>query len=291
MIASPSDLHYFIEVANVLNISKAAKRAGVSQPSLTQAMKRLEESIGTSLLIRNKSGVMLTQAGRQLLAQSKFLIKSWEQLKVQALASINEIQGSYTIGCHPSVGLFTLSEFLPTLLLNHQQLEINLQHSLSRKIVEGVISSNIDIGIAVNPIYHPDLIIHKICDDEVTFWSSNPSKDLQKIKNDECILLCDPDLIQVQSVLKVAFKKGIKFKRIISSSSLEVIASLVSKECGIGVLPTKVANLLESRKLYKMENFPSFHDEICLLYRVENRSIKAIQAISKAVINALKQKD
>ncbi|WGL59813.1 LysR family transcriptional regulator [Pigmentibacter sp. JX0631] len=291
MIASPADLLYFIEVSNVLNLSKAAKRAGVSQPSLTQAMKRLEESIGTSLLIRNKSGVMLTQAGKQLLAQSKFLIKSWEQLKVQALASINEIQGSYTIGCHPSVGLFTLSEFLPTLLLNHQKLEVNLFHSLSRKIVEGVISSNIDIGIAVNPFYHPDLIIHKICDDEVTFWSSNPAKDLHKLEKDECILLCDPDLIQVQSVLKNASKKGIKFKRIISSSSLEVIGSLVSQGCGIGILPTNVANLVEGRKLFKLENFPAFHDEICLLYRVENRNIKAIQAISKAIMNALKPKN
>lgn len=287
MIASPSDLSYFIEVGNTLNISRAAERAGISQPSLTLAMQRLEEAIGTPLLTRNKSGVTLTQAGKQLLTHSKHLIQLWEQVKVQALASENEIRGSYTIGCHPSVALFSLGGFLPDLMEQHKELNIKLIHALSRKIVEGVISFAIDLGIAVNPIQHPDLVIRKICQDEVTFWSSNCTRDIQKINSNDAILICDPELLQVQSILKKMHKSGLKFKRMITSESLEVIAMLTANGCGVGILPSRVAVRMQNRKLEKMENFPSFQDEICILFRVENKNVRSIQAISKAIMRSM----
>ena len=287
MIASPSDLSYFVEVANTLNISRAAERIGISQPSLTLAIQRLEETIGTTLLTRNKSGVTLTQAGKQLLSHAKHLLQIWNQVKVQALASVNEIQGSYTIGCHPSIALYSLGGFLPELMEQHKDLDIKLIHDLSRKIVEGVISSSIDIGIAVNPIHHPDLVIRKICEDEITFWSSNCERDIQKINSNDAILLCDPELLQVQAVLKKLNKIGLKFKRIITSGNLEVIAMLTANGCGIGILPSRVAAQMQIRKLEKMENFPSFQDEICLLFRVENKNVKTFQAISKAIMTSM----
>ncbi len=287
MIASPSDLCYFVEVANTLNISRAAERAGISQPSLTLAMQRLEEAIGTPLLCRSKSGVTLTQAGKQLLEHTKQLLHLWAQVKGQALASTNEIQGSYTIGCHPSVALYSLGTFLPNLLEQYEDLNIKLVHDLSRKIVEGVISFSIDLGIAVNPIHHPDLVIRKICTDEVTFWSANQSQDLQRIKSQVATLICDPELLQVQVLLKKLYKEGYKIKRIVPSSNLEVITMLVANGCGIGILPTRVAKTVRNQKLQKIENFPFVHDEICLLYRLENKNVKTIQVIAKAVMSSM----
>ncbi len=287
MIASPSDLCYFVEVANTLNISRAAERAGISQPSLTLAMQRLEEAIGAPLLSRNKAGVTLTQPGKQLLEHAKQLLQLWEQVKRQALASLNEIQGSYTIGCHPSVGLYSLGKFLPELLRQYSDLNIKLVHDLSRKIVEGVISFSIDLGLAVNPIQHPDLVIRKICEDEVTFWSANCIQDRLKFNLNTATLICDPELLQVQVLLKKLNKQGNKFKRIIPSSNLEVITMLVASGCGIGILPTRVAHTLQDQKLQKMENFPCVQDEICLLYRLENKNIRAIQVIAKAIMSTM----
>ena len=82
-------------------------------------------------------------------------------------------------------------------------------------------------------------------------------------------------------------KIGIKFNRVITSSSLEVISMLTSSGCGVGILPSRVATLIKSQKLEKLENFPSFHDEICLLFRVENKNVKTIQAISKAITTSM----
>ena len=76
MTISPSDLTYFIEVAHTKNLSRAAERLGITQPSLTLAIQRIEHSLGTDVLIRSKKGVVLTKAGRSLLIHSKTLMSS-----------------------------------------------------------------------------------------------------------------------------------------------------------------------------------------------------------------------
>ncbi len=64
MIPSPTDLKYFMEVAQTQNVSRAAERLGISQPSLSLAIRRMEQSVGAPLLIRSKRGVTMTQAGK-----------------------------------------------------------------------------------------------------------------------------------------------------------------------------------------------------------------------------------
>ena len=275
MTASPSDIRYFVEIAATLNVSRAAERLGISQPSLSLAIQRLERGIGAPLLTRGKKGVLLTRAGQQLLAHARSLLQSWDQLRVQALASLHEAQGDYTIGCHSSVALSALARFLPQLLRDHPKLNISLKHDISRKVTEDVISSKIDIGIVVNPVRHPDLVIHSLCTDVFTLWSCD------KIKNKD-VLICDPDLAQAQFLIKKLEKAGMRFERILTSSSLEVIADLSLAGSGFGLLPGRVASAF-GKGLKPAPKAPVFHDEYCLLYRMENKQLRALQAISSAI--------
>ena len=289
MLPSSSDLTYFVEVANTLNVSRAAERLGISQPSLTLAVQRLEGVVGTDLLIRNKRGVILTQAGKQLLVHSRRLLESWEQVKTEALASVNEIQGSYMIGCHPSVALYSLPRFLPDLLEQHPKLEVKLRHDLSRKIAEGVISSTIDLGIVVNPVKHPDLVLHKICEDEVTLWTGPGRREIQDIRSGRAVLICDPELAQSQWLLKQLRKSDIPISKVLASSSLEVITELVASGCGIGLLPSRVAQFSKTSKLKRVPKAPFYVDEICLMFRMENKGVKSIQMISQAIRDCFKE--
>jgi DNA-binding transcriptional LysR family regulator len=284
MIASLNEILYFIEVANTLNISRASERIGISQPSLSAAIKRLEESIGTPLFMRNKTGVTLTAAGKRLLSHAKQLLQLWETVKAESLASHHEVQGSISLGCHSSVALFTLTKFLPNLLNDYPKLDIRLQHNLSRKILEGVINLSIDIGIVVNPVRHPDLIMQKLYEDKVTFWHSTDYSDIKKKLNTNNIpIICDPELIQTQWLLKQLNKTGIKNYRAVTSSNLEVIAHLTAKSESIGVLPTSVALATFPKKLKAIAHTPVYNDEIFLIYRHENRGIKAVQTIAKTI--------
>ena len=281
---SQAELKYFLEVANTKNLSRASERLGISQPTLSVAIKRLENSIGTELLIRQKRGVALTQAGKQLLIHAKQLLQYWEEVKTQTLASHHEIQGSFKIGCHPSLGLNCLSGFLPDLLLDHPKLDIQLEFDLSRKISEQVINLSIDIGIVVNPVQHPDLIIFKLAKDEVTFWKSAEEKNRnQDLNSGEAIIICDSELAQTQWLLKNIQRRNIKFSRLIKIFNLEMVANLTAYGCGVGILPRSVALSLCKKTLIPIDKMPVYHDEICLIYRHENRNIKAIQYIINVI--------
>lgn len=285
MTPSPTDLTYFVEVAAQQNLSRAAETLGISQPSLTLAMRRLEASVGTAILTRHQHGVSLTRAGKQLLAHTRQLLQQWETIKSKTLASIHDAQGCITIGCHPSVALYSLPRFLAKLIQEHPKLDIKLQHDLSRKVTEQVINLSIDIGLAVNPVKHPDLVIQHLDDDVITLWRTDGKHTQQDLRSGEAVLLCDPDLLQTQVILKKMKKSGLHYARLIPSNNLEVIASLTKSGCGIGILPSKIAIL---HKLSRVPRAPSHQDEICLLYRGENRHIKAVQVIVEAIKQAFR---
>src|SRR3989338_4060300 len=222
MISSPQDITYFVELTHTLNFSRASERIGITQPSLSIAIKRLESEIGAALFHRHKNGVTLTKSGKQLLAHSKKLLHLWETMKTEALSSSVDVQGCVTIGCHTSVALATLHRFLPAMIQSYPKLEIKLEHDLSRKTAENVINHSLDVGIVVNPIKHPDLIIQKLYDDKIATWHA------KKIKKGDTVIICDPALMQTQYIFKKMQKKGMVYQRVITSRSLEVIANLTA---------------------------------------------------------------
>ena len=282
MNPSFTDIQYFQEVASALNITKAANRLNVTQPTLSASVKRLEGTLGVDLLVRSKSGVELTKAGAEFQAHSRNLLLQWDQLRANVVNRKEEICGDYIIGAHPSVALFSLSNFLPELMKDHKDLNIKLVHDLSRKITEQTISFKIDFGIVVNPIAHPELVIKELCKDEVSFWTASKVSSLQKNNG---VLICDPELSQSQFLVRSVVKKGIGFSRQIETSNLEVIADLVHSGAGIGILPSRVATRVPSYQLKRASgNWPVFKDKICLIYRANNQKNLA----SKAIIHAIK---
>jgi DNA-binding transcriptional LysR family regulator len=275
MLPSSSDLTYFVEIAQQGNLTHAANRLGVSQPSLTLAMQRLEHSVGTTLFIRSRQGVKLTKAGDRLLLNARKLMSSWEELRQQTVDSMNEIKGRFVLGCHTSVARYSLPLFLPALLESHAELEIGLIHDLSRNITHKVLALELDLGIVVNPTPHPDLVMKALAADVVTLWKS------KTLKNDD-VLVCEPSLLQTQKIQTKLHRAGFHFKRFVESSSLEVIAGLVRCGAGMGILPTRVMQA-ESDDVVRVKNAPTLDDEIFLIYRVENRQVRALQALSQAI--------
>jgi DNA-binding transcriptional LysR family regulator len=286
MIPSATDLAYFTEVAQTQNLSRAAERLGISQPSLSLAMQRLEQAAGAPLLVRSKRGVTLTHAGKQLHASSRQLLQNWEDVQSAAQAAITEVKGSYSIGVYVSVALYRLTALLPSLMKQYPELNITLHHDLSRKITEDVISMHTDIGIVVNPPQHSDLVIHKLCTDKVTLWRPEGKiTPAQNIKSGEAVLICNPDLLQSQSLLKELRRRKINFARTIYSTNLIVIADLVAQGAGIGILPAQAAGRA-ARKLEAIPNAPAFEDDHCVAYRVENKGVKSIQVLTRAIRDA-----
>jgi DNA-binding transcriptional LysR family regulator len=287
VIPSPSELHYFVEVASTLNISRAAERLGISQPSLSLAVKRLEDSLGVELLIRSKSGVNLTRAGQRFVAQARLLLHEWERLSSEVQREETQLSGRYVIGAHPSVALFALPTVVPAIMRDHPEVELKIVHGLSRQITDEVIGFKVDFGIVVNPVEHPDLVIKTLAKDEVELWAVEGGEAVEQAKAGHGVLICDPDLLQTQSILKQLAKKGFTFSRTLTSSNLEVIAALTAAGAGVGILPGRVACREPSLGLEPLRGTPRFQDRICIVYRADAQRTAASKLLLSQLAKCL----
>lgn len=282
MSTAPSELRYFVEVAHTLNFSRAAERLGITQPALSQAIQRLERSLGGSLFLRTRTGVQLTRSGNKLYTRGKHLLSQWEELVQEVQKDESELRGSYTLGCHPSVALYTLGKTLPELLECHPGLSFSLTHDLSRKITERVIAFHLDFGIVINPVQHPGLVIRKLGTDTVRLWTRRYPTPLQELGSKNAVLIHDPELLQTQDILQRLDKSQVRFDRTLTSSNLEVIASLVASGAGVGILPGRVASRIAEYDLVPLsEKLPHFTDTICLVYRADTHLTDAAKQLAR----------
>ncbi len=251
------DLKYFQEVAQVKSFSRAAERLGVGQPALSLAMQRLEKALDSKLFFRRKGGLQLTSGGSQLLQQTDHLLKTWENIVTHAQRSESERKGIFRIGCHVSVGGYSLPKVLARIYNQAPGIQFQMEHGLSRVMVEQVISGDLDFAVAVNPIRHPDLVIVSMAKDEVCFWK------IESAPLD--ILICDPYLIQSQYLMKKLGKKR-AISKTLHSTSLELVRAFALEGLGTAILPTRVAKQ-GGDELKRCKDFPTYIDEICFVYR------------------------
>jgi DNA-binding transcriptional LysR family regulator len=163
---------------------------------------------------------------------------------------------------------------MPSLQRELPGINYNFIHGLSREMTERVISWEADFGIVVNPIKHPDLVIKKLCQDEVTIFSARGSQDR---------LIYDQNLAQSQHILKKISRKR-AFGGQIKTGNLEIVAKLSALGLGFGLLPTRVA--AHYSKLQRLEGAPLFRDEICLIYRPEKHNNPASRKIISIIKSA-----
>ncbi|WP_394827817.1 LysR family transcriptional regulator [Pendulispora albinea] len=280
MLPSATELRYFVEIAKTSNLSRAAVRLGITQPALTQAMKKLEASVGSKLLLRTRTGVQLTKAGERIAGQAGHLLEMWESVQAAAQADDTEIKGRYRLGCHPSVGSYILPKFFNDLATQAPSVEIQLTHDLSRRITEAVIDFRIDLAFVVNPVAHPDLVLKKLGTDVVTVFEAERGRY-------ESDLFGDPELLQTQYVLKKLGSRSLPVRRFVGCPNLEVIRALVTSGAGFGILPSRVARCGSGPRLHPVGGMPSFHDEIYLIYRADALASRAGKALVSIALAAL----
>lgn len=128
-------LQYFIAVSEQMNFSKAAERLHISQPSLSNAIKKLEHEIGSPLLDRNTRNLQLTEAGEVLFERAKVIVKNMEVLKIEMDEVVVHGTSEITIGVMESI-----KHWLPKVIANYKkeypQMMIHLVDILGSKRVK-----------------------------------------------------------------------------------------------------------------------------------------------------------
>lgn len=253
-----TDVKNFVASANCRTIVEAAAKIEISQPALSESLKRLESDLQSVLFYRSRSGIQLTPSGKVFLLKATKFLEAYNDLADSKQGA--RVFGDRTIlvGCHPVVAQYSLPNALTYLRERAPDYKVDLRHDLSRNIQMDIQKGIIDVGIVINPTKVPDLIIQKMAVDEVHVWSN-------RTKFDADTIICNKHLFQTQSILR---KWKNHPRRIISTDSLELVCQLVDKGIGYGIAPERAA-ALSGLKLNLVEGAPSYKDEIALVYRPE----------------------
>src|SRR5262245_59234449 len=131
-------------------MTAAAKSLHVSQPTLTVAMQQLEKELTTQLFVRERSGVRLTTTGDELLkhAEAVFDLLDHAERRIKGLE--REDEGSFTLGCHESLGAYFLPEFMASFFRTRPKIELLISNEPSAQVRESVLEGRTHFGIVVN---------------------------------------------------------------------------------------------------------------------------------------------
>lgn len=288
MDISGDDLEVFLAVAMAGSVTGGASRLGLTQPAVTRALQKLERELQADLFIRSRTGVVLTRAGKHLSASAKRLLAGFEDVRSLLKEESEELHGTYSIGVHADLAGHTLPKFVARLLSENPNLELRLEHDLSREITRKVASLELDFGIVVNPLRYPDLTINKLYNDEVGFWVWKGSKWGNCTEREGTPIICNTDLTQTTVLIKqIRRKKLYPEPRLIHTTSLRLICDLTASGAGVGIMPGTSAMLYHKKQLRSLKDHPVHKDTICLVYRRDLLKGTAGHVIKEAIMEAL----
>ncbi len=150
-------LRIFIEVAKSGNMSKAAERLFISQPTVSQAIKELEDYYGVLLFERLNRRLFITEVGKKLFFYAQKVVKEFDDLE-ERMASVNKAEG-IKIGATISVGSCILGDIINRLKNTDPEAEIYSYVGNTEDIENKLLNNQLDIGIVEGKVKSPDLIV------------------------------------------------------------------------------------------------------------------------------------
>lgn len=137
----------FYVVANYENISKAANALYITQPAVTQGIKKLEEQIGGNLFYRNKKGVTLTEEGKRLYKYLESSIQVLENAEKNFSKYVNLNEGKIRIRSGNMIEKMDIYNNIVRFMKDYPNIEIDIKDGISKNSVEGLVKGENDIVI------------------------------------------------------------------------------------------------------------------------------------------------
>lgn len=152
-------IRLFLRVADTGQISEAARALGLSQPTASRFLKRLEALLGTQLVDRSPQGLSLTQAGRDFLVPARRLAEAWHEAASSIREDKTSISGTIRVAVPVAIGQSVLAAIAARFLRAHP--EIELEWHLRDDVVD-LTAAGYDLWIRVGEVRRDDLVVRHI---------------------------------------------------------------------------------------------------------------------------------
>jgi LysR family hydrogen peroxide-inducible transcriptional activator len=293
-----TQLKYMVAVARERHFARAAAACFVSQPTLSVAVKKLEEELGVAIFERGTADVALTDIGKQVVAQAQRVLEQANVIGELAKQGKDPLAGPFRLGLIYTIGPYLLPQLVPALRKLAPQMPLFVEETFTSRLLELLKQGEIDAAILALPFAEPGIDIAPLYDEDFVVampaghaWEKRKSIAAQDLKQDTMLLLgaghCFRDqVLQVCPEVSRFAASGDGVQRTFEGGSLETIRHMVASGVGITVMPASaVPNPAPKGSLLSYRPFvkPVPERRVVLAWRASYTRVAAIEAIRKAV--------
>jgi LysR family transcriptional regulator, hydrogen peroxide-inducible genes activator len=291
-----TELRYLVNLDKERHFGRAAERSFVSQPTLSVALKKLEDQLGVILFERNRGEARPTPVGERIIAQARRVLAEAALIDDIAKQGHDALSGALRLGAIYTVGPYLLPVLVPLLRKRAPQMPLVIEENFTAVLLEQLRANELDVALVAAPIDMDGLQTWALYDEPFVAllppdhrWSAEAAIPSRRLA-EEKLLLLGPGHCFREQVIEACPKcidpdsDGPKPH---TGSSLETIRHMVASGLGITVVPrSSVENrpaeptLLVARPLAK----PAPQRRIVLAWRKTFPRVKAIAALRDAIL-------
>lgn len=244
---------YVVVLAAEGSFSRAADKLGISQPSLSQYLKKIEKEVGAQLFDRSGSEIRLTDAGRVYLDSGRNILDIERQMK-NKISDITECKyGDLIIGISPHRAIYLMPEAIKKFQRIYPGIHVSLEERTGSLLLENAARGDFDLCITAAPADDNIFQTVKILDEEVILavpienelnGSSEadrkyPVIDIKDIDHANFITLSGTQRMQ-KMLDKICSEYDLRYNNAVSVNSIEAQISMVRKGLGMALIPSSV---------------------------------------------------
>lgn len=295
-----TELRYIVAVARERHFGRAAETCFVSQPTLSVAIKKLEDELGVMIFERGGSEVGITPIGMQIINQAKKVLEASSEIKEIARQGHDPLTGPLKVGVIHTVGPYLLPYLMPKHMELNPEMPLVLQENFTQRLVEMLRQGEIDCAIMAYPVPDSGLDFVSLYEEKFYLavpadhrWAHLKSISTDSLKYETMLLLghghCFRDQVLEACPEMSPFASSIDgIQRSFEGSSLETIRHMVASGLGITLLPESALvfgnyDKSDGPVRYIPIEEPAPSREIVLVWRKSYTRQPAIKALAESI--------
>lgn len=294
-----TELRYIVALHQTGHFGKAADRCHVSQPTLSIAIKKLEEELDVSLFERSRNQVRATPLGLKIVQQAQAVLEQANQIRELADQGRDPLGSRLSVGAIFTVGPYLFPCFVPELQRLAPKMPLYIEESYTAVLREKLRAGDLDAIVIALPFTEPDVVTQPLYEEPfvVLMPGDHPLAEHEQVSarqlEKETVLLLGEGHCFRDQVLSACpgLKKGLsnadaQLQSVVEGSSLETLKHMVASRLGITILPLSAAQTAPyGAGTLAMRPFvaPEPRRTVALAWRASFPRHKAIDVVSQAI--------
>lgn len=291
-----TELRYIVALARERHFGRAAERSFVSQPTLSVAVKKLEDELGVALFERGGSEVTVTPVGARIVEQAQRVLEEAAAIKHLAAEGKDELAVPLRFGTIYTIGPYLMPQLIPILHRRAPRMPLLIQENYTVRLAELLKNGDVDVIVLSLPYAERGIVTHPVYDEPFRVlmpadhpWAKKARIPATDLCRENLLLLSSGNcfreqVLQTCSGVTRATNEGMQ--QSLEGSSLETIRHMVASGVGITVIPAAAESRSSDNRLTTVRPFaaPVPSRRVALAWRRSFPRSKAVEAVRQAIL-------